>query len=51
MKKWGRIVLKIKCAVCGSYIEVKDLKEIENNICPICLTLGSLYIAEGDNNE
>ena len=38
--------MKIACEICGS--SATDEKEIEkakkNNICPICLSMGSLYI-------
>ena len=34
----------IECEICGSwaYLEQKP----KNNICPICLTIGSLFIQE-----
>ena len=36
--------LLIECEICGSwaYLEQKP----KNNICPICLTTGSLFIQE-----
>lgn len=46
--------MKITCEICGSYtIDVdiikKYLEHKENNICPICLTVGSLYISNEKN--
>jgi hypothetical protein len=39
--------MKISCEICGA--STTDEKEIEeaknNNICPICLSVGSLFIA------
>lgn len=38
--------MKISCEICGA--STTDEKEIEkvkkNNICPICLSMGSLFI-------
>ena len=38
--------MKIECEICGA--STTDEKEIEkskkNNICPICLSVGSLFI-------
>lgn len=49
--------MKISCEICGAF--TTDEKEIEkvkkNNICPICLSVGSLFIdhptEKGDAQE
>lgn len=41
--------MKIECEICGSYVELNDAPL--NNICPICLHIGSLFISEEENNE
>lgn len=38
--------MKIFCEICGAYtIDEKEIEKVKkNNICPICLSVGSLYI-------
>ncbi len=44
--------MKVECEICGAYTE--DPKEIEwakkHRICPSCLHIGSLFIAEEDES-
>ena len=43
--------MKISCEICGA--STTDEREIEkakkNNICPVCLHIGSLYIDKTDH--
>ena len=36
--------MRIECEICGSYADLKEPPK--NNICPVCLSIGSLYICE-----
>lgn len=45
--------MRVECEICGAYTE--DPKAIEwakrNRICPECRHIGSLFIAEENENE
>lgn len=34
--------MRIECGICGSYADLEKLPL--NNICPICFSVGSLFI-------
>lgn len=41
--------MKIECEICGAYAEL-DSPPI-NNICPVCLHIGSLFINENKEKD
>lgn len=43
--------MKIFCEICGAYtIDEKEIEKVKkNNICPVCLHMGSLYIDRTDH--
>lgn len=41
--------MTVECEICGSYAEMEEPPV--NNICPICLTVGSLFIKEEENES
>ena len=41
--------MRITCEICGSYADLTETPI--NNVCPICLTTGSVYIDEKEENE
>ena len=36
--------MRIECEICGSYTEME--KPPENNICPVCFHVGSLFVSD-----
>ena len=36
--------MRIECEICGSYADLE--KPPLNNICPVCFSVGSLFICE-----
>lgn len=40
----GEVKLRIECEICGSYALLEEAPR--NNICPVCLHTGSLFISE-----
>ena len=38
------ITMRIECEICGSYADLE--KPPLNNICPVCFSVGSLFICE-----
>lgn len=38
------MAMRIECEICGSYADLE--KPPLNNICPVCFSVGSLFICE-----
>lgn len=45
--------MKISCEICGASAtdELEIFKAMASNICPCCLTIGSLYIEKGGGSD
>ena len=45
-------MIRVYCVICGAHtINKEAIEKVKNNVCPVCLTVGSLAIKTETKNK